>query len=60
MAQNFANDSINEIDDLTELFQERIYPQKHLLIKSNKTKDAVLHLGYYYNHSRLTKSTTVY
>jgi len=38
----------------------RVYPNKPEIIKSSKGKDAVLYLGYYYNHLRDNKKSTVF
>jgi hypothetical protein len=46
-----------EFEDLNliELFQTHKYPDKPEVIKSSKSKDAVLYQGYYYNFLRLNE-----
>jgi hypothetical protein len=46
-----------DFEDLNriELFQTHKYPDKPEVIKSSKSKDAVLYQGYYYNFLRLNE-----
>ena len=45
---------------LNDFFMDRVYHNKPEIIKSSKGKDAVLYLGYYYNHLRDNKKSTVF
>ena len=46
--------------NLEDLFIVNVYPDQPEIIKSSKAKDAILYNGYYYNHLRTNKSSTVY
>ena len=46
--------------NLEDLFIVNVYPDQPEIIKSSKAKEAILYNGYYYNHLRTNKSSTVY
>jgi hypothetical protein len=55
-----AEASVNEdLSSLTEEIDE-LEIEDYKIIKTSKGKDAVLYDGYYYNHTRDNKSSTVY
>jgi len=51
---------LDQFEDLNleDLFTEHVYPSSFEKIKSSKQKDAIMYLGFYYNHSRENLKST--
>ena len=57
---NLTDDFISLEQEFIHLFNESPYSPKYSIIKSYRAKDAILYLGYYFNHQRVNKRSIVF